>query len=173
MRSRALLGALLGALLVVVASPAWAHDELIGSDPAQDAVIDTLPEQIELTFSGILLNDEGATEMVVRDATGIDLTAGDPELDGVHVIQPLSGEASGVITVQWRVVSSDGHPISDEFTFTVGTGDGEPGPTQAPAPPLEATDMTGWLWAGGIAIVVVVGILLALFLSRSRPAHED
>ena len=52
--------------------------------------------------------------------------------------QPLEGTASGVITVLWKVVSSDGHPISGEFSFTA-TGAPTPTPTQTATPTVTPT----------------------------------
>lgn len=125
---------------VLVASPASAHDELVSTDPAADAVLDALPPQLALTFSGELATDPGATELQVTDAAGTSLADGDPLVEGTTVTQALSGAASGVVTVLWKVVSSDGHPISGEFAFSVPTAP-TPTPTATPttsASPTEA-----------------------------------
>ena len=119
---------------LMVASPASAHDELVSTDPAADAVLDALPAQLTLTFSGELATDPGATELQVTDAAGTSLADGDPLVEGTVVTQPLSGAASGVVTVLWKVVSSDGHPISGEFAFSVPTA-----PTPTPTPTATAT----------------------------------
>ncbi len=55
----------------------------------------------------------------VTDATGTPLTEGAPTVSGTVVTQALAGSASGAVTVVWRVVSSDGHPIDGTFSFTV------------------------------------------------------
>ena len=119
---------------LMVASPASAHDELVSTDPAADAVLEALPAQLTLTFSGELATDPGATELQVTDAAGTSLADGDPLVEGTVVTQPLSGAASGVVTVLWKVVSSDGHPISGEFAFSVPTA-----PTPTPTPTATAT----------------------------------
>jgi methionine-rich copper-binding protein CopC len=119
---------------LMVASPASAHDELVSTDPAADAVLDALPAQLTLTFSGELATDPGATELQVTDAAGTSLADGDPLVEGTVVTQALSGAASGVVTVLWKVVSSDGHPISGEFAFSVPTA-----PTPSPTPTATAT----------------------------------
>ncbi|WEK14128.1 MAG: copper resistance protein CopC [Candidatus Microbacterium phytovorans] len=173
-RILAIFGALAALLLVGVAAPASAHDELVGSDPVADAVVETLPDALTLTFSGVLLAGDGATEVVVTDASGTDLTAGEPVLDGVRVSQPLSGDASGTVEVAWRVVSSDGHPISGEFAFSVGApsspGDGE---TPAPPSPSEgAGDGLLPVWIG-IGVIAVAGAVVAFAVTRRRPSRED
>ncbi len=121
----ALLALIVGFALTLVASPAVAHDELIGSSPAAGSEVDALPAEITLTFSGVLIDGAGTTQIVVTDAAGADITGGDPVLDGTKVTQPLAASAApGLVTVVWRVVSSDGHPVSDQFTFTVAGGSG-------------------------------------------------
>lgn len=174
----AALGALVGALLISTASPASAHDELLGTDPAAGATVAALPSEVVLTFSGVLLTGDGATQVVVTDAAGADLTAGDPVVDGVRVTQPLTGDASGAVQVAWRVVSSDGHPISGQFVFSVGESASttpattSPTPT-APAPAAQAAadDLTA-VWVA-VGIVVIVGGLIGLLLARRRPPRED
>ena len=52
--------------------------------------------------------------------------------------QALSGAASGLVTVLWKVVSSDGHPISGEFAFSVPTAP-TPTPTATPTPTSSAS----------------------------------
>ena len=131
--------ALAGASVFLVAAPASAHDELVSTDPAAGAAVDALPAQLTLTFSGELATDPGATELQVTDAAGTSLANGDPVVADTTVTQPLAGAASGAITVLWKVVSSDGHPISGEYTFTVTA----PAPSPTPTPTPSATRVVG------------------------------
>ncbi|WP_336633126.1 MULTISPECIES: copper resistance CopC family protein [unclassified Microbacterium] len=178
-------GAIVAATLAVLvgtfmtAAPASAHDELIGAEPAAQSQVDAPPDELVLTFSGVLLDQPGTTEVVVTDAAGTDLTDGDPVLSGTRLTQPLTPTAQpGAVTVVWRVVSSDGHPVSGQYTFTVGgDADGAPtpaaSPTEVPGAPMEGTDMTWLLVVGGIVLVGAGGALVAVLLARSRPPHED
>ena len=176
------------ALLLVPASPAHAHDELLGSDPAADSTVDGLPAALDLTFSGAIAPDEGASEVAVTDASGASLVDGAPTVQDNVLTQPLTGEASGEVTVLWKVVSSDGHPISGEFSFTVNapaptetatptpTASASAEPTQEPtatpsasAPPAEEASGDVWPWViAGIVLLLVVAALVYLMVSRSR-----
>lgn len=172
----ALLGVLAGLLAVSSASPAFAHDELLGTDPADGAVVDALPDSLTLTFSGVLLTGDGATEIVVTDAAGTDLTAGDAVLDGVKVTQALHGATSGAIRVAWRVVSSDGHPISGEYGFVVGDESAVPSPGESEPAGGDAAggeDAIGVVVVAGIVVVVVVAVVVVLLITRRRPSRED
>ena len=104
---------------------------LVASDPTADAVLGSAPSDVSLTFSGDLL-DVGATVMVV-DSAGTD-HAGAPFVDGPRLTPPLDALPDGSYTVRWRVVSSDGHPISGLIPFVVGSASTEPPAAAAPAP---------------------------------------
>mgnify|MGYP000998783427 CR=1 FL=1 len=61
-----------------------------------------------------------AIEVVTEE--GSNLPEGSPEVLDATVTQKLSDEpAAWVVTVRWGVVSSDGPPNSNEYTFTVET----------------------------------------------------
>jgi methionine-rich copper-binding protein CopC len=140
--ARALTAAAAALLLVagglLTAAPANAHDELVSTDPAADSVLEALPDQLMLTFSGELATDVGATALQVTDAAGTSLADGAPVVEGTSVTQALAGAASGPITVLWKVVSSDGHPISGEYGFTV-TAPVTPTPTPTASPTDSST----------------------------------
>jgi methionine-rich copper-binding protein CopC len=181
---------------LTVAAPASAHDEFISSDPAADAALEELPAQLTLTFSGALAADPGATELQVTDAGGTSLTDGDPVVEGTTVTQALTGAASGVVTVLWKVVSSDGHPISGEFDFTVtappaptptpsasptasasASPTAEPTPTPTETPVSAASDSTladVWPWiVGGVLVAGVGGAVVYLLASRARRKRDE
>jgi len=195
----ALIALLLGAALAMIGAPAYAHDELIGSSPAAGSEVAQLPDEITLTFSGVLLDEAGTTQVVVTDASGTDLTDGDPTLDGTKLTQPLAAgtAASGIVTVTWRVVSSDGHPVSDQFTFTVAGGadttptesspaEASPAATATPAPTGTAPAPTGTappaddeggspaVWIGaGVAILAALVAVFAATAAAKRRRSED
>jgi methionine-rich copper-binding protein CopC len=176
----ALAGTLLAAFLILFAPlSASAHDALISSSPEADATVDTLPAEITLTFSAELIAGEGATEVVVTDASGASVIDGPATTEGAVVTQPLLTEAAaGSYHVVWKVVSSDGHPTSGEYFFTVSNGSPataapspEPTATATPAAPTTeptetsspaATSDDSSASNGGIWVLVIVGALVIL-----------
>ena len=134
----------IAALIVLPAAPASAHAELIGSSPKDGATVKTLPRQVQLEFS----EEIGTPAFVeVKAADGTDVTAGDPDVLGATVTVPLTGAGpAGSYTIDYRVVSADGHPVSDELTFDVTTGASPTGsasaPTAAATSPASASDST-------------------------------
>jgi methionine-rich copper-binding protein CopC len=133
-RLPALLLALLLAMagLLMAAAPASAHDQLVSTDPVADSTLDALPAELTLTYSADILAEPGATLVQVTDATGADIADGDPVVSGATVTQALTPGATGAVSVVWKVVSSDGHPIDGAFGFTVAAA--EPAPTDAASP---------------------------------------
>ncbi|MEU4386282.1 copper resistance CopC family protein [Promicromonospora sp. NPDC023805] len=124
-RSRPLVAGLAVAVVALCATavPASAHDKLISSDPASDQRLAEAPAEVSLTFSADVL-DMGAA-VVVSDAAGTEWVSAVPAVDGPTVTAVLDpGMPDAGYEIRWRVVSSDGHPITGVIPFTV--GDGEP-----------------------------------------------
>lgn len=184
MRTARIFGATaIVALLVLVPAPAaLAHDELISSTPSAGEQFETAPENITLTYSADVM-DVGAAVMVV-DADGRDWVVGDPVVDYVDVTAALEADMpAGGYEVRWRVVSSDGHPISGVIAFTV--GDAQPltresaqpaQPTATATEPAQeqeqsTTDDGGVpraLLIGGAAAVIAAAAFTLISVTRRR-----
>lgn len=127
----ALFAALLAALLALGA-PAQAHDTLLESDPADGATLETSPEAITLTFSADVL--EVSPLVRITDVSGEQLAEITPSIDGPVATATLEEPLpAGTSTVQWRVVSSDGHPIEGTFEVAVEQDAAAEETTEAPA----------------------------------------
>jgi len=104
--------------LTLTPPPAHAHDTLIATDPEDGATLETSPEEITLTFSANILDVSPVAR--ISDEDGELLTEITPRVEGpdaiVELTEPLP---AGTHTIQWRVVSSDGHPIEGALTITV------------------------------------------------------
>ncbi|MGP3931668.1 copper resistance CopC family protein [Nonomuraea sp. KM88] len=175
--------------LALPAAPAHAHDKLKSSSPAKDAEVSAV-EEIELEYTATVK----FPFVVLRDAAGEQVALGEPRLDGPKVSaavpQPLD---PGPYVIAWRVVSSDGHPIEGEIPFTVkGTASSSAPPASAePAPSAPATasgqdaaasaaassetapsGVPAWIW-GALAVLVVLGAVVALRAARRRPGGEE
>lgn len=134
------LAALLGAM-VLTAAPADAHARLEGSSPQDGATLSAVPPEIMLRFNEPI--QEGLNQVSVKSGS-TDVAKGDPQVDGSKVYQPVEYTMDpGEYTVTFKVVSADGHPVSDSFTFTYAPADNEgkveEEPDAAPDSPSETS----------------------------------
>lgn len=174
---------------LAIAAPASAHDELVSSAPAADEQLTTAPEQITLTFSNNLLSleENSGTAMTVEDESGQDWVAEAPVVQGDTVTVPLKADMpNGAYVVTWKVVSSDGHPTSGEYSFSLAAAEVAPTetattapvetaapsaePTQSEATPISApVDDTPWPLLIGLGVVLLAAIVaFIVILVRKR-----
>ena len=134
-------------------------------------------EKVARTPSSVVLTfDEPAialgTKLVITGPEG-PAQIGKPRLVDNTVTQDLQpGAPAGTYTVDWRVTSADGHPISGSFTFTAeAAAAGVPSttPSLAPQPSSVPTAQTvptargsSGLWLVAGAIIVVASGLAAI-----------
>lgn len=159
----ALLGtSLVGTTPTTWAPPAAAHAGLVDSDPADGSTVAGFDGEVVLTFS------EEVTEpvtVIVTDPEGTGLQSGDPVVDGTRVRQSVDpAVVAGLHTIAYRVISSDGHPITGQVRVTVEAPEGEPEatePASTPSPdeegPTDEEPDTAPRWVP----VAVLGALLA------------
>lgn len=121
--ARRALAAVIAAFVLVGlgAGGASAHNSLRSTDPADGSTVTVVPSQLTLTFDQPALAI--GTEIAVLAPDGSLVSAGEPVLVDSSVSQPIEGELpAGTYTVQWRVTSADGHPLSGELSFTAAEG---------------------------------------------------
>lgn len=131
---RALLGVGATALMVLLATgaPALAHNRLTGSDPADGATLEELPERVRLDFLASL--DPSTTELTVTGPGGEPVDPGEPVFDGSRVDIPLPDVPAGDYRVAYQVLSSDGDVVEGAVEFSV-SGEPSPSPPASSAPP--------------------------------------
>ncbi|WP_419903337.1 copper resistance CopC family protein [Kiloniella sp.] len=105
--------------LIAAAVPtlSFGHAKVLKTSPANEAVLQTSPEKITLTFPEALkvtsfkLENENGDEVSVEGGKSLtptkEINATPPELH------------KGTYNVKWRGLSSDGHPIKGHFNFTI------------------------------------------------------
>ncbi|MFW5416129.1 copper resistance protein CopC [Nocardiopsis sp. CNT-189] len=199
LRRGAVLAASLAAagLLGLGGAPAaLAHDTLLSSTPEAGAELDEAPEQIELTFSADI--GDGGNAVVVNDPSGKNHAVGEPAVDGPDATVELDElTEAGDYTVAYRMVSSDGHVVEDDFSFALtedavagaeqdgasaeespasgeSAGDGGEqaagdGASEAPAPSSDPVSLFGPVGGAviGIALIALVAVVV-LRLLRNR-----
>ncbi|MDQ0736929.1 copper resistance CopC family protein [Arthrobacter agilis] len=171
------------AMLLGAGGAASAHDELTGTDPAEGATVEVLPPALELDFSNVP-SGIGA-QVQVLDESGTDWADGPVAIVDRSATQPLrAGAPAGEYTVNWRVVSSDSHPIEGTFAFrtqqgstTVPDAASTAGPVDTEEPPANETQTAGvsdfpWSIVLMIAALVVIAAALAVTARRRLGAGK-
>ncbi|GAA3259276.1 copper resistance CopC family protein [Nonomuraea helvata] len=164
----------------LAAPAAQAHNVLVSSDPKDGATLSAAPSTVTLVFDQAVR--QGYAQVGVTGADGSSWADGSAVVAAERVsvrVKPLP--AGGSYVVGYRILSSDGHPVTGKITFTLA-----PGAAGAPA----AAATTGQAAQGtsaeaaeaaanggaGMAVVWIVGALLllaagtAVALRRSGPS---
>ena len=149
------------ALVLLGAAPASAHAELLETDPAEGAVVETAPESVTLTFNEpVRLTSQ---EIAVYDAEGEEV-ASSAAANGPEVTVGLSDAATmdhGTYVLSWNVLSGDGHPIAGALTFSVGA----PSATVAAPPEPESSSAVVTVLRDVVSVITYLGLLIAAGLA--------
>jgi methionine-rich copper-binding protein CopC len=108
------------ATLLLEPVAAWAHAKLVKSEPAQRAVLTKPPSQLRLWFNERL--EPAFCIATVVDASGKSVTstqAAVSNTDPKLLVLPLPRLAKGAYTVQFQVLSVDGHTVKAGFRFEI------------------------------------------------------
>lgn len=177
-RTTALLLALVAGVLVLGAPPyALAHDGLVSTSPGAGTAVDTAPSAVRLDFTGEPL--PLGTQVAVVGPDGGTVSDGPAEIRGTSVVQALAADLpAGTYRVDWRSTSSDGHPLSGTFDFTVATGSAPTGPASAtpesaasspeslaPSPAASGDDVDAAPAGDGLPVWPVVGAVVLVGLA--------
>ncbi|KAA9107508.1 copper resistance CopC family protein [Microbacterium rhizomatis] len=176
-------------------SAASAHDSLVDATPAEGQSVATLDE-VRMEFSGDLLGaDEGADIIQVVGADGTHYETGCAAVAGPVITVPVALGGAGTYTVQWRIVSSDGHPVAQAYTFDYDPAEGTPiargsgaspcssaattAGTDAPDPGDASTaantvnGLSIGLVIGGVVVIGVLIAVVAILRRSSSPASGE
>ncbi len=185
--------------VVAFAAPASAHNYYVSSTPEIDSVLTSLPEEFVVTTSDKLLElggMEGGFFMQVTGPDGLYYGDGCVTVSGPSVSMTTAVGPAGKYSLDWQVVSADGHTISGQIPFswqpsspskTPSTGSSTPPRCgEATAPPATdaaevpvtqtptvaddvATSDTDILWiAGGIGAIVVAAIAAVMLIRPKK-----
>lgn len=154
---RRLLIALLSFAVLVLASPfSAAHGEIVSTFPEQYSNATPIPTQVWIQFDGNLqtLDGQAINTLEVIDSTGIAVSYGDPIIEGGKISTKVSGQsAPGVFTVNYRIVSEDGHPVEGSYTFNASPNFADNAPAKIATPEKDTK-----LSLGAIVMIVFLGI---------------
>ena len=132
-----------GLLALLLSAPAaGAHALVTGTSPERGATLERAPSQVEFDFSEPVETNFGSVRVFDAGGERVDRGRADhPNGAGDRLAIGLEpGLTDGTYTATYRVISSDSHPVSGGFTFSV--GDGGPAPGKDVADLLASTGRT-------------------------------
>ncbi|MCS4277889.1 methionine-rich copper-binding protein CopC [Mycetocola sp. BIGb0189] len=144
-----ILGLVLALAGLMLSTPAaQAHNTVVSEYPAAKSTVTEQPGQIVVTTNDNL-TPIGVNTAIVVGPDGKHYASGCGVVNGPALTMPAELGPAGTYTVTWQVVSTDGHPISGDFTFDwqpaagqkLGTGQTER-PVCSSAEPGEGTVTT-------------------------------
>jgi copper transport protein len=111
----------------VLAASAFAHSVLLGTEPANDQVLQESPSRVELRFNEPVEMSLGGIRVFDGEGNRVDADEVSPN-DAPRVGVDIEGELErGTYTVAWRAISADSDPISGAFVFHVQERGVQPG----------------------------------------------
>lgn len=123
---------------LLLAPPAWAHDQVVSTSPEAGASVSNTPVVVEIVTSGNLLDLGGNSAgfaITVTDDSGLFYGDGCVSVEGPSLSSVAALGDSGQYTVTYQYVSGDGHTLSGQYDFFYERPEGElPSAGQAQAP---------------------------------------
>jgi hypothetical protein len=118
--------AVLALVCLVLSSPiSFAHGEIVTTYPLRDSTSSPTPTQVWIEFDGELqlIDGEVINTLKVKDSTGLVVSSEEAVIEGSKISTQISDQSvGGVFTVEYRIVSEDGHPVEGSYTFEASPG---------------------------------------------------
>ncbi len=189
-RLAALVG-LSAAWLFLSCAPVLAHARLLEAEPEDGAILAQAPEQVRLRFDEPI--EAEFDPLKVYDQQGDRVDEDDARVDPNDarvLVSNLKELPAGSYTVEWRVTSLDGHPVSGSYGFNVdgassddpqvavqteakGAGESEERPSDRAEPESEEQQAAGsisghTIHAVGLGLGLLVGVVLLLRRAKEK-----
>jgi copper resistance protein C len=154
----AFVAAVLAAAALAGAGVASAHAVRVSTDPSDNAALEKGPQRVSATFNEQLQPQFAAMTVVGPD--GNLWSDGDPTVVGAVIsvgVRPLG--PAGTYTVNYRVTSADGHPVSGSWAFRLTVAStGTPGPPAAVPADTSGGGIPVWPFLIAGALIIGGGI---------------
>lgn len=167
-------------MALAVSLPASAHDEVVGQTPEAGSIVQAGPQEIAIEISGtpLTLEDGSGNEISVTLPDGNPLYSGCLVIQGKRGVLPVDLDQPGEYKVSWRMVSSDGHPISGDFSFQVENSNGYVAnpefqfPDCGSEPNLISEAPQDFYWVLWLSLGLGAALIVLLLRPKKRPKQS-
>jgi methionine-rich copper-binding protein CopC len=140
-----------------------------------DSVSSPTPSQVWIEFDGQLqlIDGEVVNTLKVTDSTGLVVSSEEAVIEGSKISTQVSDQSvGGVFTVQYRIVSEDGHPVEGSYTFEASPGF-EATEMIEPATTATASDEKTDLSIGAIVMAVFLVVFAVRYFVKMRNEKNE
>jgi methionine-rich copper-binding protein CopC len=140
-----------------------------------DSVSSPTPSQVWIEFDGELQLIEGevVNTLKVTDSTGLVVSSEEAVIEGAKISTQVSDQSvGGVFTVQYRIVSEDGHPVEGSYTFEASPGF-EATEMIEPTTNATASDNQTDLSIGAIVMAVFLVVFAVRYFVKMRNEKNE
>ena len=173
---RKLTVAVLAGICLILSSPiSFAHGQIVTTYPLMDSVSSPTPSQVWIEFDGELQLIEGevVNTLKVTDSTGLVVSSEEAVIEGAKISTQVSDQSvGGVFTVQYRIVSEDGHPVEGTYTFEASPGF-EATEMIEPTTTATASDEKTDLSIGAIVMAVFLVVFAVRYFVKMRNEKNE
>ena len=173
---RKLTVAVLAGICLILSSPiSFAHGQIVTTYPLMDSVSSPTPSQVWIEFDGQLQQIEGevVNTLKVTDSTGLVVSSEEAVIEGAKISTQVSDQSvGGVFTVQYRIVSEDGHPVEGSYTFEASPGF-EATEMIEPTTTATASDNQTDLSIGAIVMAVFLVVFAVRYFVKMRNEKNE
>ena len=173
---RKLTVAVLAGICLILSSPiSFAHGQIVTTYPLMDSVSSPTPSQVWIEFDGQLQQIEGevVNTLKVTDSTGLVVSSEEAVIEGAKISTQVSDQSvGGVFTVQYRIVSEDGHPVEGSYTFEASPGF-EATEMIEPTTSATASDNQTDLSIGAIVMAVFLVVFAVRYFVKMRNEKNE
>lgn len=135
----------LALILLFFPYAAFAHTSLLTQTPLGNSTVVELPKEIELVFDEELMDFGAGNNVVVTAPNGVEITKGRAKVVSSRLTRTMSAPTiNGKYTVEYRVVSADGHVVEGTYAFNLeskGAPSAEPSTSATPEASVDEETM--------------------------------
>jgi methionine-rich copper-binding protein CopC len=157
---------LISLAILLVPVSANAHAGLVSANPEANTLLSVMPSEISLTFTEnlMVLDGKDVNSIALNLMDGPEVKLSDVKVDGavLSATIPAGEYESGTYEIFYTIVSSDGHKVSDSYSFSLNSLARDVSPTSV----KDGGD--GVLPLPIVGAIVIVVLLGGFFALRAR-----
>jgi methionine-rich copper-binding protein CopC len=159
---------LCAALFIAMPTIAFAHGQMVQVSPAANSNVITAPTEVSIEFDGKLqiIGNANVNSIEVTDSQGQIISSLTAVVEGNKISTKLQvTDITGLVSVRYRIVSEDGHPVEGDYSFTVGetpVAISAYGEESAEEEVETAEENGGNLLVKGVGILILIGIVFGI-----------